>query len=397
MLILSILSLCLMLLPLGYLLLQLIASIRIPSLDGLHAHVATHSFAIAIPAHDEEAVIASTVQRLSKLHYPHTMYSIHIVADHCSDRTAEFARRAGAVVHERNEGPRSGKGAALSWLFQRILEDPKYDAVIIFDADTRVDEHFLCAMDARLSTGDQIVQGQHIISNPEDGWFPALTWSMFLIDNRVQNLGRTNLGWSAKNMGDSICFRTDVLRRIGWGEGLADDYQIRQKYLLNGIRIAYEPAARGFGEAALNWAQARAQRSRWIRGVYDANRQFARQLFVKGLKTRSLAMLDGALQAYLPSYSVLTATAAFFLILQLLGLKMFGLDISHWVITVWTALLGILFFYPILALALEKAPAKAYFVILTGPVFILWRLWLTLVSRFGKKKTVWVRTAHKGL
>ncbi|HSJ86456.1 MAG TPA: glycosyltransferase family 2 protein [Anaerolineales bacterium] len=397
MLIFSILGLCLVLLPLGYLMLQLIASIRTSPLDTLHGLLPTHSFAIAIPAHDEEAVIANTVQRLFKLHYPSNLYRIHIVADHCSDRTAEFARRAGAVVHERNEGPRSGKGAALSWLFQRILEDPKYDAVIIFDADTRVDEHFLCAMDVRLAKGEQIVQGQHIISNPGDGWFPSLTWSMFLIDNRVQNLGRTNLGWSAKNMGDSICFSADVLRRVGWGEGLADDYQIRQKYLLNGIKIAYEPTAMGFGEAVLNWTQARAQRSRWIRGVHDANRQFAGQLFVKGLKTRNFAMLDGALQAYLPSYSVLTATAAFFLILHILGFKMFNLDISQWMIMVWTALLGILFFYPILALALEKAPAKAYFVILTGPVFILWRLWLTLVSRFGKGKTTWVRTAHKGL
>lgn len=397
MLIFSMLGLFLMLLPLSYLLLQLIASIRESSLERLHDHIPSYSFAIAVPAHDEETVIANTVQRLLKLHYPSNLYSIHIVADHCSDRTAEFARRAGAVVHERNEGPRSGKGAALSWLFERILADPKYDAVIIFDADTRVDEHFLCAMDARLAKGDQIVQGQHIISNPGDGWFPALTWSMFLIDNRVQNLGRTNLGWSAKNMGDSICFRADVLCSIGWGEGLADDYQIRQKYLLNGIKIAYEPSAKGFGEAPSSWSQARAQRSRWIRGVYDANQQFARQLFVKGIKTRNAAMLDGAFQAYLPSYSVLTAVTGFFLILHLLGIKMFGVDLPQWTIAVWSALLAILFFYPILALAVENAPAKAYLVILTGPLFIPWKLWLTLVSRFGRKKTTWVRTAHKGL
>lgn len=397
MLIFSMLGLFLMLLPLSYLLLQLIASIRESSLERLHDHIPSYSFAIAVPAHDEETVIANTVQRLLKLHYPSNLYSIHIVADHCSDRTAEFARRAGAVVHERNEGPRSGKGAALSWLFEHILADPKYDAVIIFDADTRVDEHFLCAMDARLAKGDQIVQGQHIISNPGDGWFPALTWSMFLIDNRVQNLGRTNLGWSAKNMGDSICFRADVLCSIGWGEGLADDYQIRQKYLLNGIKIAYEPSAKGFGEAPSSWSQARAQRSRWIRGVYDANQQFARQLFVKGIKTRNAAMLDGAFQAYLPSYSVLTAVTGFFLILHLLGIKMFGVDLPQWTIAVWSALLAILFFYPILALAVENAPAKAYLVILTGPLFIPWKLWLTLVSRFGRKKTTWVRTAHKGL
>lgn len=108
-------------------------------------------------------------------------------------------------------------------------------------------------------------------------------------------------------------------------------------------------------------------------------------------------MLDGAFQAYLPSYSVLTAVTGFFLILHLLGIKMFGVDLPQWTIAVWSALLAILFFYPILALAVENAPAKAYLVILTGPLFIPWKLWLTLVSRFGRKKTTWVRTAHKGL
>jgi hypothetical protein len=108
-------------------------------------------------------------------------------------------------------------------------------------------------------------------------------------------------------------------------------------------------------------------------------------------------MLDGAFQAYLPSYSLLTATTAFFLILHILGLKRFGLDIPQWIMLAWAALLAILFFYPLFALRLEKAPAKAYLVILTGPLFIIWRLWLTWVSRFGKRKTTWVRTAHKGL
>src|SRR5207237_7553717 len=134
------------------------------------------------------------------------------------------------------EGPRGSKGAALRWLFARILDpDSKwspaapYDAVVIFDADTHVQRDFLRLMDARLSGGASVIQGQHRIRNPRDGWFPALTWAMFIIDNRLQNLGRTNLGLSAKNMGDSICFRADVLRRLGWGEGLTEDYAFRQQ------------------------------------------------------------------------------------------------------------------------------------------------------------------------
>jgi cellulose synthase/poly-beta-1,6-N-acetylglucosamine synthase-like glycosyltransferase len=396
MLFLSLLSLFLVLLPLGYLMLQLIASFRTSSLPDFRGQSPTHYFFVAIAAHNEETVIASTVQRLMTLDYPASLYSIHVVADHCSDKTAESARSTGAIVHERNEGPRSGKGSALSWLFERILNGQKCDAVVIFDADTRVDKQFLRAMDARLIRGDQIIQGQHIISNPGDGWFPALTWAMFLIDNRFQNLGRTNLGWSAKNMGDSICFRANVLRDIGWSDGLADDYQLRQKFLLNGVKITYEPAAVGYGEAPLTWTQAWTQRTRWARGVHDANRQFASQLLLNGIKARNAAMLDGALQAYLPSYSVLTAITGFLILLHIIGLRWFGLLIPSWLIFAWTALFGLLFFYPIIGLALEKAPAKAYLVILTGPLFIFWRIWLSLIGRFAKRNAIWVRTTHKG-
>jgi cellulose synthase/poly-beta-1,6-N-acetylglucosamine synthase-like glycosyltransferase len=93
-------------------------------------------FIIGIPAHDEAAVIGETVRRLLQLDYPADLYAIHIVADHCADRTAEFGRAAGARLHERHEEPRSGKGQALAWLFQRILSED-CDAVIVFDPTRR--------------------------------------------------------------------------------------------------------------------------------------------------------------------------------------------------------------------------------------------------------------------
>jgi cellulose synthase/poly-beta-1,6-N-acetylglucosamine synthase-like glycosyltransferase len=327
------------------------------------------------------------------LAYPANLFSIHVVADHCSDNTAEVAHKAGAFVHERNEGPRTGKGAALSWLFQRVLDD-NCDAVVIFDSDTQVDTDFLRVMDARLARGDKVIQGQHVISNPESGWFPALTGAMFLIDNRFQNLGRSNLSWSAKHMGDSICFRADVLRRMGWGEGLTEDYQLRQRFLLEGVKIAYEPTAKGYGEAPCTWAQAMVQRARWLRGTRDASRQFARRLLVEGIKRRDAALLDGALQAYLPSYSTLTMIGTISLLIQVLVNWLAGPIFSSRVIAAWAAVVGALFVYPLIGLALEDAPLKAYLAILSGPFFIIWRTWLALVARFGSKSVTWIRTAH---
>jgi 1,2-diacylglycerol 3-beta-glucosyltransferase len=380
--------------PLGYLLVLALGAIRAAPPPNTNNRTPSTRFMIIIPAHDEAGVIRATVSRLLAIDYSAHLFSIHIIADHCSDNTAEVARQAGAVVHERNEGPRTGKGAALSWLFQKILEKEQCDAVVIFDADTRVDPKFLRVMDWRLAQGDQVIQGQHVISNPDQGWFPALTWAMFLIDNRFQNLGRSNLGWSAKNMGDSICFRVDVLRKLGWGEGLTEDYHLRHKLILDGMRIAYEPAALGYGEAPITWSRARAQRARWLRGTRDSSQQFVKRLLVEGMNKRNLAMLDGAIQASFPSYSTLSVLSLILLVVQVL-INYFIKNIFPWfLIGAWAVLVVTLLIYPLVGLALERAPARAYIAILVGPYFILWRTWLAFISRFGRKQVTWIRTEH---
>jgi 1,2-diacylglycerol 3-beta-glucosyltransferase len=382
--------------PLAYL--YVLALAAIPYRHRPRLGAPRHRFAIAIPAHNEENVIRATVAALRAIDYPPQLFDVHVVADHCSDRTADAVREAGATAHERNEGARGSKGAALQWLFEKILADEHeqadYDAVVVFDADTLVAPDFLRIMDARLSQGDQVIQGQHRIRNPEDGWFPALTWAMFLVDNRLQNLGRANLGWSAKNMGDSICFRAGLLRRLGWGEGLTEDYAFRQRLLLEDVRIAYEPNALGYGEAVLTWSDARAQRARWLRGTHDATRQYGRVLIREAVRRRSLPLLDGALQAILPSYSTLTLASVALWAWQVIGYLLrrsgFGTSLAG-----WTAVTAAVAAYPLIGLALERAPARAYLVMLTGPFFVVWRTWLAVTSRFGGRQVVWVRTPRR--
>ena len=390
--IISLFAFVLILLPIGYWLVLALAAIRRPARPVLAARPSTR-FVITIPAHDEASVIAATVTRLHRLDYPTDLFVIHIVADHCSDNTAALARQAGAVVHERSQGPRTGKGAALAWLFERVL-DNDCDAVVVFDSDTQVEADFLRLMDARLTQGAQVIQGQHVIRNPDDGWFPALTWAMFLIDNRFQNLGRSNLGWSAKHMGDSICFRADILRRLGWGEGLTEDYQLRQRLLLAGIKISYEPSAKGYGEAPRTWAQARAQRARWLRGTRQASQQLASRLLVEAVRRRDPALLDGALQAYLPSFSTLTIVCVIALLTQISLAWLVGPSVSTTLIYAWIGVCVALFLYPLFGLALERAPARAYLVILTGPLFVVWRTALAITARYSRRPAVWVRTTH---
>lgn len=346
-------------------------------------------FAVAITANDEEDVIAGTIRTLLSADYPSEYLEVFVAADHCSDTTAQQARDAGATVFERNTGVREGKGPSLSWLFQRIFEKREdVQAIAIFDADTRVDAQFFNVMSQRIEQGDVAIQGKHIIRNHQAGWLPALIWAMFIIDNRFQNQGRANLGLSAKNMGDSICFRADVLQRFGWGSGLTEDYAFRQRLLAEGVRIAYAPEAIGYGDAVVNWRQAQKQRSRWLRGVQRANRGFANRLLRQGIARRSLPMLEDALQILLPSYSTLTILAVFLTALS----RLLSSSLPSWLPWAYTGVAFALFGFPFLNLALERAPGKAFWVILTGPVYILWRSWLKLYATFREKDDIWAKT-----
>jgi cellulose synthase/poly-beta-1,6-N-acetylglucosamine synthase-like glycosyltransferase len=90
---------------LAYLYLLLIAGVR-PRRAVVGASSGSLRMAIAVPAHNEEAVIAATVTRLLEMDYPRDRFDVHVVADHCSDATASLARSAGAITHERDAGPR---------------------------------------------------------------------------------------------------------------------------------------------------------------------------------------------------------------------------------------------------------------------------------------------------
>ena len=109
-------------------------------------------------AHNESAVIGQLVDNLKMLDYPKELYDIFVIADNCTDNTAQIARDCGAIVHERFNDKERGKGFAMEWMFARLFEmKRKYDAVAIFDADNLVDKRFLLEMNNRLCKGDKLV------------------------------------------------------------------------------------------------------------------------------------------------------------------------------------------------------------------------------------------------
>ena len=60
-----------------------------------------HNYAVLICARNEEAVIADLLQSLNNQSYPADRFHVFVMADNCSDDTAEIARENGATVYIR--------------------------------------------------------------------------------------------------------------------------------------------------------------------------------------------------------------------------------------------------------------------------------------------------------
>ena len=96
-----------------------------------------HRYAVLISARNEEAVIGHLIDSIKLNDYPRELVDVYVVADNCTDKTAEIARSCGAFVYERFNTEKLGKGHALNDLIGQIFSKhgcDRYDGFFVFDA-----------------------------------------------------------------------------------------------------------------------------------------------------------------------------------------------------------------------------------------------------------------------
>ena len=261
-----------------------------------------HSFALIISAHNEEAVIANMVASLRELDYPSDLYDIFVIADNCSDRTADAAREAGAIVYERFNELRRGKGHALEWMFEKLFRmEKQYDYISVFDADNLVDPGYLKAMNDKAQRGFNVVQGFLDSKNPYDSWITAAYSFCFWSINRTFQLSRYKLGLCCELSGTGFIISLETLKKHGWGATcLTEDMEFTMKMSLNDEKVAFAYDAVVFDEKPLTLAQSWRQRKRWMQGHCDVASRYFTKLIRKGIKERKLSCIDCAVYLIQP-------------------------------------------------------------------------------------------------
>jgi cellulose synthase/poly-beta-1,6-N-acetylglucosamine synthase-like glycosyltransferase len=240
----------------------------IPTLVGMFPRrvrqemVPIHTFAILIPAHNEQATLPATLQSLAVLDYPPELVRVFVVADNCTDRTATIARWGGAVCLVRKDDAKRGKGHAVAFGLEWVHRELP-DIVLILDADCRLNPRALRELDAEFSTGADVVQCAVRSENADDG--PAgyvAAVGAAVDDGRARGLDR--LGLSVRLRGTGMAFRRVVLRHVPWTAfGLAEDVEYGRQLNKAKVRVQHCGSAVVSCEAPTPVAELCRQRRRW--------------------------------------------------------------------------------------------------------------------------------------
>lgn len=372
----------------GYLLLLTVAALFAPRRTPGRQGGPGSRFAFLIPAHNEEQLLPDVLARLNELDYPRELYTIFVVADNCTDRTAELGRAGGAEVYERTNPTERGKGYALNWLVEQLFARPEaYDAMIVLDADTVVSHNFLQVMDARLARGERIIQSYYAVRDPDTAWSAALRSVALIVLHYLRPQGRMVLGGTAGLKGNGMVFATEVLRERRFSGALTEDLEYHLELVLDGERATFAPDAVIEAEMPNTLAASNSQHARWEQGRIEMVRRYVPRL-LKGAITRpSFVLLDAAMEQLIPPFSVLVGASV-----AALGA---GVALqSRPAIILGAALVGGQAIYVVSGLALAGAPPKTYKALLYAPVLVAWKILLYLRVLFGAGPKGWVRTAR---
>ncbi|HWP97753.1 MAG TPA: glycosyltransferase family 2 protein [Syntrophomonadaceae bacterium] len=335
--------------------------------------VPTKRFALITAAHNEEAVIRYHIESIKSLNYPQDMFDIYIIADNCTDQTAAVARAEGVNVFERFS-PQRGKGFALEWMFNELfqMEEQKYDAICLFDADNVVSSNFLLEMNSKLKKGYRSIQGYLDTKNPNDSWVTACYATAYWSMNRMWQLARYNRGLSNALGGTGVCLEYNLLKEYGWGATcLTEDLEFTMKLLLNGIKTSWAHEAKVYDEKPVYFSQTWKQRTRWLSGHWDVAFRYMVPLIKKGIKERKWYPIDGAIYLFQPiAILAMLFNCLMGFVPYVSHTPIFASPITAmapaWA---WWAF-GILgYCYPMLGLLLEGAPKKAYLYYITYPIY----------------------------
>jgi cellulose synthase/poly-beta-1,6-N-acetylglucosamine synthase-like glycosyltransferase len=358
----------------------------LPEPKKLEKQIARPSITVLIPAHNENKVIGKTLTAL--VPQLTEQDQLVVVADNCTDNTAELARQFGVTVLERNDQIRKGKGYALAYGLN-CIEQPS-QVLIIIDADCLVQSDFLNQIAREVIRTMQPVQAVYVmeqtnLSNTKN----LVSVLAFKIKNLVRPKGLARLGLPCLLTGSGMAFPWSVIRHAPLASGnIVEDMQLGLDLAIAGHSPRFFSQVQVTGVLPQQEAAAKGQKTRWIHGHLNTLQTQVPRLMKAAITQRRFELVAIALELCVPPLSLLVITW----FMTLIGSLILGFMLHEWTVAILASIEGVLIFAAVIAAWAKFARNDISLKnLISVPFYLFWKIPIYLAFLL-KPQQAWVRT-----
>jgi len=355
----------------------ILPSRRIPSSQTTLQHIA-----ILIPAHNESGDIARCVHSLQQCTPPNTPYSIHVIADNCTDDTADQAQIAGASVIVRQDDSKRGKGYALDYAFNQLFSQ-EVDAVLIIDADTVVEANFIQACEQIFLAGAGALQCRYVVNNPTASLRTRLMYIALLAFNVLRLRGRARWNLSVGISGNGFGVRKQTIQTVPYcASSVVEDLEYHLSLVRAGIRVWMVDNTTVRADMPTGASGNATQRARWEGGRL--------RMMQENIPRLTHAVFKGQWRLLEPLLDLLLLPLALHVLLLIIMLSISWLQIYALIG------LGIVLFHILAAIKVGGGHWQDVAILSIVPFYILWKLvQIPRLLKAARKGAQWVRTERE--
>ena len=342
--------------------------------------------AVLIPAHNESSIISETLLALKSQLLPEDR--LVVVADNCSDNTAQIAAAHGAEVLERHDTTRRGKGFALDFGVRYLEKNPP-SIVIIVDADCLTGDQAINTLADRCQSSGLPQQALYLMKSPKgSGLKTRIAEFAWIVKNWVRPLGYFQLGLPCQLMGTGMAFPWDLIK----GAALANAEIVEDMKL--GIDLAIAGKGTEFCVDALvtstfpESSAEKSQRTRWEHGHLSLILSEAPRIVMTAILKADLSLLSFGLDLAVPPLALLIMCLGLTLLVSGVGFVI-GLSFLAFVLS----LISLIMVLTSVAIAWAGWGRRVASLsdLIAVPSYLLMKLPLYFAFWFRRQKE-WVRT-----
>lgn len=358
---------------------------------------------VLVSARNEEAVIGNLIRSINNQSYKRELVTIFVIADNCTDKTAEISRELGAVVYERFNNEKVGKGYALEFMYENIVKDygdSFFDAFLVLDADNILDTKYIEEMNKVFSNGYDALTSYRNSKNYGDNWISAGYGLWFLRESEYLNHSRMLMNTSCAVSGTGFMFSSKIIKEVGGWKFflLTEDIEFTIYNVTRGRKIGYASRAELYDEQPTKFSQSWNQRLRWSKGYLQVWGKYGGVL-TKHLFSKDFSSCYDMIMTILPALIISILTCLNIAVGYIYGLAC-NIDLSAFTRASLLTLAGMYLTLWIIGLIttltewkkIHTGALKKIFYTFTFPLFMFTYIPISFVALF--KKVKWTPITH---